>query len=123
LVEGLPSRLGEDRDTALQAIAWAGSPQPEFSRPIITPFVVPTVLAALWTILRGPFSWAGALAEVISLGGDVDQVGAIGGALAGIRLGATAIPAHLASGVLGSDRIKVLASQYQGVVTVRRGAR
>ena len=54
LVEDLPSRLGEDRDTAFHAIAWAGSPRPEFSRPVITPFVVPTVLAALWAVLRHP---------------------------------------------------------------------
>ena len=119
LVEELPSRLEEDREAALHAIAWAGSPRPEFSRPVITPFVVPTVLAALWSVLRKPDSWAGAVAEAIGLGGDVDTLGAIVGALVGVRLGATAIPTHLASGVLGSERIKVLASQYYEVVTAR----
>jgi ADP-ribosylglycohydrolase len=119
LVQALPSRLDEDRESALHAIAWAGSPRPEFSRPVITPFVVPTVLAALWSVLRNPDSWTRAVAEAIGLGGDVDTLGAIVGALAGVRLGATAIPAHLASGVLGSDRIKVLASQYHEVVTSR----
>ena len=115
LVEGLPSRLREDREAALHAIAWAGSPSPEFSRPVITPFVVPTVLAALWSVLREPSSWSGAVSGAIGLGGDVDTLGAIVGALSGARLGATSIPAHLASGVLGSDRIKVLASQYHEV--------
>ena len=119
LVEALPSRLEEDRESALSAIAWAGSPRPEFSRPVITPFVVPTVLAALWSLLKEPDSWTGAVAEAIGLGGDVDTLGAIVGALAGARLGATAIPAHLASGVLRSERIMVLASQYHEVVTAR----
>ena len=120
LVEELPSRLKEDREAALHAIAWAGLPRPEFSRPVITPFVVPTVLAALWSLLRKPNSWTGAVAEAIGLGGDVDTLGAIVGALAGARLGAPAIPSHLASGVLGSERIKVLASRYDEVVTGRR---
>jgi ADP-ribosylglycohydrolase len=119
LVAELPSRLEEDREPALFAIAWAGSPRPEFSRPVITPFVVPTVLAALWSVLRKPDSWTDAVAEAIGLGGDVDTLGAIVGALAGVRLGITAIPAHLASGVLGSERIKVLASQYHDVVNTK----
>lgn len=121
LVEELPSRLEEDRDTALHSIAWAGSARPEFSRPVITPFVVPTVLAALWSILKEPLSWKAAVAEAIGLGGDVDTLGAIVGALAGVKLGASAIPAHLASEVLDSERIKVLASQYHAVVAARLG--
>ena len=72
LIQALPSRLGEDRETALHAIAWAGSSKPEFSRPIITPFVVPTVLAALWVVLQHQSSWTGAVSEAIHLGGDVD---------------------------------------------------
>ena len=79
LIEGLPSHLEEDRDTALHAIAWAGSSKPEFSRPIITPFVVPTVLAALWVVLKYGTSWPGAVSEAIHLGGDVDTLGAIVG--------------------------------------------
>jgi ADP-ribosylglycohydrolase len=122
LIEALPSRLREDRETALQAIAWAGSSKPEFSRPVITPFVVPTVLAALWAVLRHPTSWPGAVSEAIHLGGDVDTLGAIVGALAGARLGASAIPAHLAAGVLGSDRIHLLAGQYYEVWSLRNPA-
>jgi ADP-ribosylglycohydrolase len=81
--------------------------------------VIPTVLAALWAVLRHPTSWPRAICEVIHLGGDVDTLGAIVGALAGVRLGASSIPAHLASGVLGSERIQTLASQYYSVVFLR----
>ena len=119
LVESLPSRLQEQRGTAFETIAWAGSLKPEFSRPVITPFVVPTVLAALWAVLRHPTSWAGAVSEAIHLGGDVDTLGAIVGALSGVKLGASAIPAHLASDVLGSERIHALAGQYYEVVSLR----
>jgi ADP-ribosylglycohydrolase len=97
--------------------------KPEFSRPIITPFIVPTVLAALWVVLEHQTSWPRAVSEAIHLGGDVDTLGAIVGALSGVRLGASAIPSHLASGVLESDRIKILASQYYEVVTQRSAAR
>ena len=112
LVEQLPIRLGEDRDTAIHAIAWAGSPKPEFSRPIITPFVVPTVLASLWIVLRNPNSWEDAVAEAIHLGGDVDTLGAIVGALMGARLGIESIPKHLTESVLNSEKIRILAHRY-----------
>jgi ADP-ribosylglycohydrolase len=116
LIRDLPARLGEDRVTALTAIAWAGSAGPEFERPIITPFVIPTVLASLWAVLRHPQSWPQAVTEAIRVGGDVDTLGAIVGALAGARLGLSAIPTHLADGVMDSDRIKKLARRYLGVV-------
>jgi ADP-ribosylglycohydrolase len=119
LIEELPLRLREDNQTALHAIAWAGSAKPEFSRPIITPFVVPTVLAALWAVLKNPSSWSGAVAEAIHLGGDVDTLGAIVGALMGTRLGLPAIPGHLADGVLRSGGIKRLARRYFLTVTAR----
>lgn len=119
LIEGLPSRLQEDRETALHAIAWAGSTRPEFSRPIITPFVIPTVLASLWAILRHPSSWSMAVAEAIHLGGDVDTLGAIVGGLAGTRLGLEAIPGHLAEGVLRADELRELARRYFHVVAAK----
>ena len=119
LIEDLPSRLREDRETALHAIAWAGSARPEFSRPIITPFVVPTVLAALWVVLHHRSSWSEAVAEAIHLGGDVDTLGAIVGALAGTRLGLSAIPGHLAEGVLRSVEIGRLAHRYFRAVAAK----
>ena len=112
MIEHLPERLLEDRETALFAIAWAGSSKPEFSRPIITPFVIPTVLAAIWVVLRYQSSWSEAVAEAIYLGGDVDTLGAIVGALAGTRLGISAIPDRLVESVLNSDTIQQLARRY-----------
>lgn len=117
LVRDLPSRFREEREVALHAIAWAGSARPEFPEPIITPFVVPTVLAALWAVLRQPSSWPEAVAEAILLGGDVDTLGAIVGALMGARLGIAAIPPHLAEGVLDSGKIGRLARRYYRAVS------
>jgi ADP-ribosylglycohydrolase len=112
LVRELPARLGEDRHVALDKIAWAGMGTPEFDRPIITPFVVPTVLAALWTVLRFPDSWPRAVAAAIRLGGDVDTLGAIVGAVMGAKLGVDSIPQHLARDVVDADRLRVLAARY-----------
>lgn len=110
LVAALPERLAEPVDTALEWIAWAGQARPELDRPIITPFVVPTVLACLWSLLRHPRSWSDAVAAVIGLGGDVDTTGAITGALAGARLGAAAIPIQLVDSVVDRARIEALAA-------------
>jgi ADP-ribosylglycohydrolase len=117
LIDDLPSRVHEHRDTAFHAIAWAGSAKPEFSRPIITPFVVPTVLAALWVVLRHHSSWSEAVTEAIHLGGDVDTLGAIVGALMGARLGIISIPEHLAEGVLRANEIRALAHRYFTIAT------
>lgn len=87
LVHELPHLLHVDPAIAVQEIAWAGAARPEFDQPIITPYVVPTVLAALWCLLRNPNSWPTAVASAIRLGGDVDTLGAIVGALTGARLG------------------------------------
>ena len=79
MVRGLPSLLAEGPETALHRIAWSGMARPEFDRPIITPFVIPTVLAALWSVLQHLDSWSEAVAGAIRLGGDVDTLGAIVG--------------------------------------------
>ena len=115
-VAELPARLREPARVALERIAWAGSALPEFERPIITPFVVPTVLAALWSVLRWPDSWEEAVAGVIGLGGDVDTTGAIVGGLMGTRLGVSAIPAHLREGVQQVARLRSLAGRYADLI-------
>lgn len=121
LIADLPARLGEDEEAARHAIAWAGMARPEFSRPIITPFVVPTVLAALWSVLRRPDDWSRAVAGAIRLGGDVDTLGAIVGGLMGARLGVAAIPPHLADEVLDAATIRQLAHRYFLVIASEKG--
>lgn len=118
-VRNLPSLLTQDHAEALKSIAWAGMERPEFEQAIITPFVVPTVLAAFWCLLLHPDSWTGAVAKAIRLGGDVDTLGAIVGALAGTKLGLSAIPRHLVDGVADSEKLQVLATRYHTLVHTR----
>jgi ADP-ribosyl-[dinitrogen reductase] hydrolase len=112
LVRTLPALLELEAAEAMPQIAWAGMHRPEFDVPIITPFVVPTVLASFWCLLRNLDSWPDAVASAVRLGGDVDTLGAIVGALAGARLGAAAIPIHLAESVVDSERLRELALRF-----------
>jgi ADP-ribosylglycohydrolase len=120
LVAGLPDRLGGDPADTLEYIAWSGQDQREFETVIITPFVIPTVLAALWAVMRFPASWSEATAAAIRLGGDVDTLGAIVGGVMGARLGLAALPEHLANGVLGAKRLRELAMRYAQVIQMNK---
>ena len=110
LIKALPERMTDENVT--QFIAAAGQSHPEFEKPIITPFVIPTVLAALYCIMRFPQSWPQAVTAVIRLGGDVDTLGAIVGALAGARHGLDDIPAQLVDKVQNRDQLITLANRY-----------
>jgi ADP-ribosyl-[dinitrogen reductase] hydrolase len=46
MVRGLPKLLQCGPEKAFPVIAWSGMAKPEFEEPIITPFVIPTVLAS-----------------------------------------------------------------------------
>ncbi len=72
----------------------------------ITPFVISTVLAALYEFLRHPDDWGAAVTSVIRCGGDVDTTGAIVGAISGAWLGIEAIPGHLVETLKDSDDIR-----------------
>jgi len=119
MVRTVPDLVGDDTDQALRRIAWAGMNRPEFNEIIITPFVIPTVLAALWCLLRYPDSWSKAVVAAIQLGGDVDTLGAIVGALAGAKHGMSAIPRHLVDGVLDSEKLQTLAARFHALVVSR----
>lgn len=109
------SLIAESHD-AVQQIAFAGQSSPEFDRPIITPYVVPTVLASLYCVIKHPDSWSDAVTTAIRLGGDVDTLGAIVGALSGARLGEEAIPQHLLANVQRSKALRLLAAKYHAAI-------
>jgi ADP-ribosyl-[dinitrogen reductase] hydrolase len=117
LVANLPEKFAEGRGNLLKYVAWSGMTKPEFEQIIITPFIVPTVLAALWAVIRYPASWSDAMAAVIRLGGDVDTLGAIVGGLMGARLGLAAIPQHLRDRVLNATRLQTLARRYAQLIS------
>jgi ADP-ribosylglycohydrolase len=119
LVAGLPAYLPGNQAAALEYVAWSGSELPEFEEVIITPYVVPTVLAALWAVTKFPASWEKAVGAAIGLGGDVDTLGAIVGGLMGARLGLESIPTHLVQGVFRADRLRQLAIRYSQVIEHR----
>ena len=117
MVRQVPHLLHEDPGEAIRTIAWSGMARPEFPEPIITPFVIPTVLAALWCVLRHPDSWGKAVAAAIRLGGDVDTLGAIVGALMGAKVGVQNIPPNLLESVLNRDALQTLALRYHALVS------
>ncbi|MDB5387521.1 MAG: ADP-ribosylglycohydrolase family protein [Planctomycetaceae bacterium] len=105
-----------ESNSAIDFIAHSGQEKPEFDRPIITPFVVPTVLAAIYCLIVHPNSWSDAVTTAIRLGGDVDTLGAIVGAVAGARDGIESIPRHLVETVQNSRSILTLATKYYHVL-------
>lgn len=110
LLQLLPNHLNDE--AAMDFIAHAGQRTPEFEKPIITPFVIPTVLASIYSILTCPESWLEAVTFAVRLGGDVDTLGAIVGALAGARHGIDSIPQNLIDCLQDSRDIEVLATRY-----------
>jgi ADP-ribosylglycohydrolase len=122
LVNELPGWLSLEESRVTPLIASAGMERPEFPKPIITPFVVPTVLAVLWTLLRNLDSWERGVAAAIGLGGDVDTLGAIVGGLLGARLGLEAIPPRLATRVRHAHKLQALADEYCELIWERLAA-
>jgi ADP-ribosyl-[dinitrogen reductase] hydrolase len=110
----LPTEIGSPH--VLDFLANSGQRSPEFDRPIISPFVIPTVLASIYSILTNPGSWIDAVTSAIRLGGDVDTLGAIVGALAGARHGLDAIPKNLVRDLQSSHDIQILAARYYAAI-------
>jgi ADP-ribosyl-[dinitrogen reductase] hydrolase len=119
LLAQLPDLAELPRRSAIRAMASAGIFDRDFDQPIITSFVIPTVLASFWSVLRHGDDWGRAVANVIRLGGNVDALGAIVGALAGIKLGVQAIPHHLVSTVQDSAGIRRLSNDYANLLQRR----
>jgi ADP-ribosylglycohydrolase len=89
----LPEWLTASEDEAVNEIARAG--QPDFSKRVITPFVLPTVLASLYAFLRTPEDYCESVTFVVRLGGDADSTGAITGSVSGSLNGEAGFPERL----------------------------
>jgi ADP-ribosylglycohydrolase len=88
----------------------------------ITPFVVPTVLYALYAFLRSPYDYMATARLAISAGGDVDTTAAIAGALSGAFNGIEAVPESLSRAVndrgdYGYDYLRGLAVELYRLAT------
>jgi ADP-ribosylglycohydrolase len=75
----------------------------------ITPYVVPTVMAALYSFLNTPYDWVKSVECALHFGGDTDTVASITGAISGSLNGVKAIPAHLIEDLKDHDYIAGLA--------------
>jgi len=67
--------------------------------------VEPTVLAALYVFLKSPDDYLATIDRALRVGGDVDTVAAIAGAISGAHNGLKAIPSNLVAGVKDSAEI------------------
>lgn len=103
-VKGLGDWLRAAEQTALEAIA--DTAQRPGARGFGIPALAePTVLAALYAFLRSPRDYVATIDCALRIGGDVDTIAAIAGAMSGAHNGIDAIPGHLANGVKDSAEI------------------
>ncbi|MDE0694201.1 MAG: ADP-ribosylglycohydrolase family protein [Gammaproteobacteria bacterium] len=91
-------------DDALQAIASTGGGRIRdgFGIPALAE---PTVLAALYAFLKSPTDYTATIDITLRIGGDVDTIAAIAGAISGAHNGLAAIPTDLVKGVKDSGEI------------------
>ncbi len=114
LIRALPKEMHST--DCIQFIASAGQTSAEFATPIISPFVIPTVLASIFCIIQHRSSWVDAVTSAVQFGGDVDTLGAIVGALAGAIHGVAGIPPNLLDDLQDSESIQVLAARYYSLI-------
>ena len=93
-----------EEEAALTAIAGTGSRRKGrgFGIPAMAE---PTVLAALYAFLRFPRDFVATIDVALRIGGDVDTIAAIAGAISGAHNGIDAIPGNLVGGVKDSAEI------------------
>jgi ADP-ribosylglycohydrolase len=87
----------------------------------ISAFVTPSVVWSLYSFLRNPDDYWSAVCTAIGAGGDTDTLAAIAGAIAGARLGPSALPAELVEqlndhGGWRAAQLTELAHQVAGLV-------
>jgi len=128
-LEQLPSWREEAPDRALTRIAGIGS-EPSYSDGWegISPFVTPSVLWSLYSVLHSHGDYWEAICTAIAVGGDVDTTAAMTGAIAGATVGLNGIPpepCRLLSdqGTWGYEALVQLATDLHGLHRqLRQGA-
>ena len=103
-IEGLGDWLQLPEQAALEAIADTGQ-RPGTRGFGIPALAEPTVLASLFAFLRSPNDYVATIDFALRIGGDVDTIAAIAGAMGGTHNGVDAIPGHLVGGVKDSAEI------------------
>ena len=103
-IQRLGDWLRSAEQTALEAIADTGR-RPGARGFGIPALAEPTVLAALYAFLRSPGDYVATIDFALRIGGDVDTIAAIAGAMSGAHNGVDAIPARLVIGVKDSAEI------------------
>ena len=103
-IEELGDWLGSSELAALEAIADTGQ-RPGAHGFGIPALAEPTVLASLYAFLRSPGDYVATIDCALRIGGDVDTIAAIAGAMSGAHNGVGAIPGHLVRGVKDSAEI------------------
>ena len=101
----------EDAFMLISHMGW--EPETLVSFDGISPFVVPSVLWALYSVFRSPDDYWETICTAITGGGDVDTTAAMAGAISGAYLGIESVPADLVAelndngGWRASDLIKL----------------
>ena len=104
-ISRLPEWLAKEEQIALLEISCAGWLEPARWIDQITPFVIPTVLVALYNFLRTPENFSLTVKRTLQAGGDVDTTASIAGAISGSFNGVKAIPGNLIEDLYQSDLI------------------
>ena len=101
---GLHDLLGFEETAALEVMVGDGGRAKGrgFGIPV---GVEPTVLASLYVFLKSPDDYPATVDRALRVGGDVDTVAAIAGAISGAHNGLGAIPVDLVTGVKDSTEI------------------
>ncbi|MEE8143018.1 MAG: ADP-ribosylglycohydrolase family protein [Planctomycetota bacterium] len=113
VIQDLPRLLSIPDQRALEMISTFGFPGAyRESHDGITPFVVSTVMLALYYFLRSPTNYEMTVRNCLLAGGDVDTTAGIAGSISGALNGIDALPKKLVEGMQSRDRILELADRF-----------
>lgn len=122
-IDRLPQLARFEPAAASRVIARTGlAPLQQSDWPGISPFVVPSVLMALYAFLREPEDFRACMNVALRAGGDADSVAAMAGAISGAHLGFDGLPARLRRGVLNGDRLAAVADKLFDLKMAQREA-